>query len=88
MACNKHSMSQVYKILSDYQGSEHWFEKGEKKKKFNLRFICCVDTKYGNINSLTDEWFLGEDGFFFKGSKIFTVFRSNGLDIYFFHVTL
>jgi len=66
MACNKHSMSQVYKILSDYQGSEHWFEKGEKKKKFNLSFICCVDTKYGNINSLTDEWFLGEDGFFFK----------------------
>ena len=49
MACYKHSMSQVYKILSDYQGSEHWFEKGEKKKKFNLSFICCVDTKYGNI---------------------------------------
>ena len=79
-------MSQVYKILSDYQGSEHWFEKGEKKKKFNLRFICCVDTKYGNINSLTDEWFLGEDGFFLKTlmkifikqtAKVSTVFQMN-----------
>ena len=29
-----------------------------------------------------------KDGFFFKGSKIFTVLRSIGLDIYFFHVTL
>ncbi len=29
-----------------------------------------------------------KDGFFFKGSKMFTVFRSIGLDIYFFQVTL
>ena len=66
MACNKHAIDEAYKILSNYQDSEHCYEKGEKQKRFILTFICCVDTKYGNINSLTDEWFLGEDGFFFK----------------------
>ena len=66
MACNKHAIDEAYKILSNYQDSEHCYEKGEKQKRFILTFICCVDTKYGNTNALTDEWFLGKDGFFFK----------------------
>ena len=59
-------MYEVYKILSNYQDSEHYYEMGEKHTKFNLTFICCVDTAHGNINSLTEERFIGEDGFFFK----------------------
>jgi hypothetical protein len=53
-------------FLPKYRDSKHCYEEGEKQKKFNLKFICCVDTGWGNINSVTGHHFFGYHGFFFE----------------------
>ena len=80
MAYNKLSWGEMCDLfLSKYKSSKHCYEEGEKRKEFKLKLICCVDTDWGNINSVTGNHFLGYHGFFFEDiNKNFYLTNSAG----------
>jgi|TARA_E500000305_G_C4016581_1_gene236020 5-methylcytosine-specific restriction endonuclease McrA len=67
MAYNKLTWGEMCNLfLPKYKDSKHCYVEGEKQKKINLKLICCVDTDWGNINSVTGYHFFGYHGFFFE----------------------
>ena len=82
MACNKYFWGEACaSFLHKYKSSKHCYEEGEKRKEFKLKLICCVDTDWGNINSVTGYHFFGHHGFFFEDENK-NFYQTNSVGFY------